>query len=52
MRSAVDFDDELSFTTNKVREVWADRLLTHEFEAAELAIAKLGPELLFGGHIR
>ncbi len=47
--ASVDLEDELFFSTNEIRDVRSDRLLTHEFESAERARTKVAPKLSFGG---
>jgi hypothetical protein len=44
---AVDFNDDTLLAANKIREKRANRLLAHEFEAAELPIATMSPEHKF-----
>jgi len=43
MLAAVDFDDQMPFAADEVRAVGTYRLLADEFEAAELAVARLSP---------
>ncbi len=47
--ASVDLEDEPFFSTNEIRDVRSDRLLTHEFESAERARTKVAPKLSFGG---
>jgi hypothetical protein len=48
VRAAVDLDDDLALAAEEVGEVGPDRRLPHELEAAELAVAKLRPQLRLG----
>lgn len=48
MPTAVEFDDELRFDAGEIGDEWADRMLPSETETAELAAAKVKPEMRFG----
>jgi len=43
MGRSIDFDDKSCLSTNKVGNITANRLLTHELEPVELPIARLCP---------
>jgi hypothetical protein len=43
MGRSIDFDDKSCLSTNKVGNITANRLLTHELETVELPIAQLCP---------
>ena len=47
--AAIDLDDEPLLSTNKIDDIWPDRLLTHEFESAERPRTKVSPKFSFGG---
>jgi hypothetical protein len=46
--SAINLDDEAPIATNEIGVIWADRLLSHEFAAAELSISKPPPQQQLG----
>ena len=46
--AAVDLNDKPLLSTDKIRDIRPDRLLTHEFESAKRAGAKVSPKLSFG----
>jgi hypothetical protein len=48
MLTTVEFDHQLRITADEVREVPADGLLTHEFQAVQLSGAQRRPEDAFG----
>lgn len=48
MRRAVYFDDESMFAADEIREERPDRLLAHEFLAAEAPASERAPQALFG----
>lgn len=48
MPTAVEFDDELRFDAGEIGDEWTDRVLPSETETAELAAAKVKPEMRFG----
>src|SRR5262245_6659047 len=48
MRSTVDLNDDILLAANEVREVRADWNLAYELEAAQLPIAQMTPEEMFG----
>ena len=45
---SIEFYNQTSFKTDKIRNVGADQILTFEFEAAKFTVANLRPEQSFG----
>jgi hypothetical protein len=48
MLATIDLHHEMPFAAYEVRKIGSDRLLTHEFAARQLPIAKTPPEQKFG----
>ena len=47
MSSSIQFYNQLSFCTKKIGYKWSERDLSAEFEAAELAIPEVLPQMFF-----
>ena len=48
MLTAIRFDDQLSFATDKIRDISGDCLLTNKFESVQTAVAQSEPKLSLG----
>ena len=48
MLTSIELYDDRNFWTNEVADIWADHVLTPEFDAGQLPAAKASPKQTFG----
>ena len=52
MLATINFNDDATFETDKVCDIWADRMLPPESMAIDLTLTKMTPEMSLGvGHV-
>ncbi len=48
MLPTVQFDNNPAFEANKIHDIWAQRLLSPEFETFDMTSAEIAPQILLG----
>jgi hypothetical protein len=44
MLSSINFDDQSFLDTTKIRDVWADRMLSAELSSGDLSCSQMSPQ--------